>query len=199
MRHALTSEHAHDSPLRNYATRCPCGVQYCRITPDGRLTPCPYLPVEAGDLRTQSFADVWTGSPVLRALREREPGGKCGRCEYRRVCGGCRARAFARSGDYLGPDDSCVYEPTGDVPVIAPATPVSYGAAAAATLPWDDDARARMQRVPSFVRGVVTARIESFARERGHARVSAELIDEVRRSMPIDFSKRRPFFMGGDG
>jgi radical SAM protein with 4Fe4S-binding SPASM domain len=196
MRHALTS--AADTPLRNYATRCPCGVQYCRITPDGKLTPCPYLPAEAGDLRTQSFADVWTQSPVLRALREGEPGGKCGRCEYRRVCGGCRARAFARTGDYLGPDDSCVYEPTGDVAVIAPATPVSYGAPAAATLPWDDDARARMQRVPSFVRGVVTARIENFARERGHARVSAELIDEVRRSMPIDFSKRRPFFMGGD-
>jgi hypothetical protein len=43
----------------------------------------------------------------------------------------------------------------------------------------------------------VTARIESFARERGYARVSVALIDEVRRSMPIDFSKRRPFFLGG--
>jgi radical SAM protein with 4Fe4S-binding SPASM domain len=196
MRHALASEE--DTPLRNYATRCPCGVQYCRITPDGKLTPCPYLPVEAGDLRTQSFADVWAHSPVLHALREREPGGKCGRCEYRRVCGGCRARAFARTGDYLAADDSCAYEPTGDVAMVMPAAPLTYGAPAAATLPWDDDARARMQRVPSFVRGVVTARIERFARERGHTRVSTEVIDEVRRSMPIDFSKRRPFFLGGD-
>jgi radical SAM protein with 4Fe4S-binding SPASM domain len=197
MRHVLASDDA-DAPLRNYATRCPCGVQYCRITPDGKLTPCPYLPVEAGDLRTQSFANVWTDSPVLRALREREPGGKCGQCEYRLVCGGCRARAFARTGDYLGPDDSCVYEPTGDVAVIAPVTSVSYGAPAAATLAWDEDARTRMQRVPSFVRGVVISRIENYARERGHTRVSAALIDEVRRSMPIDFSKRRPFFLGGD-
>jgi hypothetical protein len=55
-----------------------------------------------------------------------------------------------------------------------------------------------MQRVPSFVRGVVVARIEGFARERGHTRVSNHLIDEVRRSMPIDFSRRRPFFMGDD-
>lgn len=196
MRHAL--ERADDSPLRNYATRCPCGVQYCRITPDGRLTPCPYLPVEAGDLRTQSFADVWRDSPVLRTLRAGTPGGKCGRCEYRDVCGGCRARAWARAGDLLAADDSCAYEPAGDRPPVAPPAAVTYGATIERALPWDDDASARMQRVPSFVRGVVIARIEQFARERGHERVSADLIDEVRRSMPIDFAKRRPFFLGGD-
>ncbi len=65
-------------------------------------------------------------------------------------------------------------------------------------MPWDADAAARMQRVPSFVRGVVMARIEAYARERGHERIVIELIDEVRRSMPVDFAKRRPFFMGGD-
>ncbi|MGH7466155.1 MAG: radical SAM/SPASM domain-containing protein, partial [Longimicrobiales bacterium] len=60
--------HVHDadpgSPLLNYATRCPCGVQYCRITPEGKVTPCPYLPEVAGDLRTQSFGDVWRYSTV---------------------------------------------------------------------------------------------------------------------------------------
>ncbi|MEX1181852.1 MAG: radical SAM protein [Gemmatimonadota bacterium] len=196
MRHVLAAED--DSPLRNYATRCPCGVQYCRITPDGKLTPCPYLPEVAGDLRTQSFADVWAGAPLLRALREREPGGKCGDCEYRRVCGGCRARAFARTGDVLGPDESCAYEPDGTVPVVEPAARVSYGADVVASLPWDDEARTRMSRVPSFVRGVVTARIEAFARERGRDRVTAELLAEVRNSMPLDFSKRRPFFLEDD-
>ncbi|MBW3661372.1 MAG: PCP reductase family protein, partial [Gemmatimonadetes bacterium] len=53
-------------------------------------------------------------------------------------------------------------------------------------------------RIPSFVRGVVTRRVEAFARERGHARVTPELMDEVRRSLPVDFSRRRPFFLGGE-
>jgi AdoMet-dependent heme synthase len=194
MRHAVAA--GGDSPLLNYATRCPCGVQYCRITPDGKLTPCPYLPEEAGDLRTQSFADVWYGSPLLRALREREPGGKCGSCEYRRVCGGCRARAYARTGDALGPDDSCAYEPDGSVPVIDAPAAIRYGSAVDATLEWDDDARARMNRVPSFVRGVVMARVEAYARARGANRVTAELLAEVRSSMPVDFSRSRPFFLG---
>ncbi len=68
------------SPVLNYQTRCPCGTQYCRITPDGKLTPCPYLPEVAGDLRTQSFADIWRSAPLFRRLREGELGGKCGAC-----------------------------------------------------------------------------------------------------------------------
>lgn len=195
MRHVLAGS---DSSLRNYATRCPCGVQYCRITPEGKLTPCPYLPVVAGDLRTQSFHEVWFDSPVLQSLRNQSPGGKCGACEYRNVCGGCRARAFARTGDIHGPDDSCVYEPTGSAEVFEPAVPVTYGSPVTGDMAWDDAARARLQRVPSFVRGVVTARIEQFARERGHQKVTSDLIDEVRRSMPVDFTRRRPFFLGGD-
>src|SRR5204862_264454 len=62
MRHA--HESAPDSPLLNYETRCPCAVQYCRITPDGKVTPCPYIPEVAGDLRRQSFAEVWSTSPL---------------------------------------------------------------------------------------------------------------------------------------
>ena len=82
-----------DSPILNYETRCPCGTQYCRITPDGKLTPCPYLPEVAGDLRTQRFAEIWRSSPLFRRLREGALGGKCGACEYRALCGGCRARS----------------------------------------------------------------------------------------------------------
>src|SRR5260370_11469688 len=57
-----------ESPVLNYATRCPCGTQYCRITPDGKLTPCPYLPAVAGDLRTPSFAEIWHAAPLFRQL-----------------------------------------------------------------------------------------------------------------------------------
>jgi radical SAM protein with 4Fe4S-binding SPASM domain len=193
MRHVL--ERADDSPLRNYASRCPCGVQYCRITPDGKLTPCPYLPVQAGDLRAQSFGEIWRNSPVLQALRAGELHGKCGSCEFREVCGGCRARAYARTGDLLGADDSCAYQPTGERAPLPAASAISYGSPVADSLPWDDEARARMQRVPSFVRAVVMARVETYARERGHARVTADLISEVRTGMPIDFAKRQPFFL----
>jgi AdoMet-dependent heme synthase len=191
MRHAWELDP--DSPLLNYATRCPCGVQYCRITPEGKLTPCPYMPAVAGDLRRQRFADVWAESPLFRSLREARPGGRCGRCEYRGVCGGCRARAYA-AGDVLGEDASCAYEPDGSRPLVEPRAAMTYGSAPAPQLEWTDGARRRMDRVPGFVRGVVMARVEGYARDHGHAVVSAELLDEVRRSMPIDFSKRLPFF-----
>ncbi|NIP80753.1 MAG: radical SAM protein [Gemmatimonadetes bacterium] len=195
MRHVVDA--APDSPLLNYETRCPCGVHYCRITPEGRVTPCPYTPAVAGDLRSQSFETVWWGSPVLRALRDGEPGGKCGRCEYREVCGGCRARAHAETGDLLAEDASCAYEPAGG-PLVRPRRDAAYGRPARPELDWDDEARARMDRIPSFVRGVVTRRVEAFARERGIDRVTVGTLDEVRRSMPVDSSGRKPFFLRGE-
>ncbi|MGH7576306.1 MAG: radical SAM protein [Longimicrobiales bacterium] len=197
MRHVHRADS--ESTLMNYGTRCPCGAQYCRITPEGKLTPCPYMPVVAADLRVTSFAEAWRASPVFRQLRSGQPGGKCGRCEYRELCGGCRARAFADTGDVLAEDASCAYEPTGDEPVLGRQRAVTYGMAAAPELEWTDEARARTQRIPGFVRGVVVARIEKYARERGLARVTPELMDEVRRTLPVDFSKRMPFFMRNGG
>ncbi|MGH7502482.1 MAG: radical SAM protein [Longimicrobiales bacterium] len=186
-----------ESPLLNYGTRCPCGVHYCRITPEGKLTPCPYMPVVAGDLRRDSFADVWRTSPVFARLRHDTPGGKCGRCEYRSVCGGCRARAWADAGDIMAEDTSCAYEPDGTIPLVA-ARAVSYGSAQRErALPWTADAESRLARVPGFVRSVVAERVENFARERGYEAITAEIMDEVRRSMPVDFSKRLPYFMRG--
>jgi radical SAM protein with 4Fe4S-binding SPASM domain len=198
MRHVL--EAAGDSPLLNYATRCPCGVHYCRITPEGKVTPCPYTPLVAGDLTTTSFREVWEQSPVFRALRHGELGGRCGSCEYRKVCGGCRARAQAETGDLLGEDPSCAYHPTGDRPVLEPRPSVMYGAAPTPqTLAWSAEARARLDKIPSFVRGVVSERVERFASERGYHVIDLEVMAEVRRQMPVDFSKRLPFFLGKEG
>jgi radical SAM protein with 4Fe4S-binding SPASM domain len=191
----LVHQRTPDSPILNYRTRCPCGVQYCRVTPDGKLTACPYLPEPAGDLRAQPFADVWTRSPLFAALRGGALGGRCGRCEYRSLCGGCRARAFGRTGDILAEDPSCTYEPDGERGPIKAARLVTYGAAAGATMPWSDQARARMERIPSFVRGVVMQRVEDYARRTGHREVTAALLTEVRSAMPVDFSKRLPFFL----
>jgi radical SAM protein with 4Fe4S-binding SPASM domain len=186
---------APDSPVLGYQTRCPCGVQYCRITPDGKLTPCPYLPETAGDLRRDRFADVWRDAPVFRTLREGELGGKCGRCEFRQLCGGCRARAFATSGDLLAADPSCAYEPSGEAPLVEPQRTVTYGAPVAHQLRWAPDAEARLRRIPSFVRGVVVQRLEDYARRQGRDEVTVELMAEVRRALPVDFSKRKPFFL----
>ena len=195
MRHVLEGDP--ESPLLNYETRCPCGVHYVRITPEGKVTPCPYSPVVAGDLATTSFREIWEHSPVLERLRSETPGGKCGRCEYREVCGGCRARAFADTGDLMGPDESCVYEPTGKVPLIERRR-LMYGQAAETELDWTPEARGRLDRIPSFVRGVVTSRVETFARERGYTRVDEQVMAEVRKSLPVDFSKKLPFFLQKD-
>jgi hypothetical protein len=74
--------------------------------------------------------------------------------------------------------------------------PASYGAPAKPALRWSPDATARLQRIPSFVRGVVVQRLEKFALDRGHDEITVDLMAEVRRSMPVDFSKRAPFFLG---
>jgi radical SAM protein with 4Fe4S-binding SPASM domain len=188
-----------DSPVLNYSTRCPCGVQYCRVTPDGKLTACPYMPLPAGDLRKQSFEEVWNESDLFLALRTAQLGGKCGKCEYRELCGGCRARAYAVEGDFLAADPSCAYEPNEMTPVIEPPRSVTYGMAVSTELDWSAEASQRVQRIPSFVRGVVVRRVEDYARRNGHTEVTLELLREVRSNMPIDFSKRKPFFMGDDG
>ena len=187
-----------ESPVLNYETRCPCGTQYCRITPDGKLTPCPYLPEAAGDLNRMSFGEIWRTAPLFQQLRTGSLGGKCGACEYRRLCGGCRARAFALAGDVLAEDPSCSYEPSGAVPVIERLRAVTYGADVTPALTWSDAARTRIERIPSFVRGVVVQRVEDFARRRGLREVTPELLAEIRSAMPIDFSKRKPFFVTDD-
>lgn len=98
---------------------CIAGRHYCRVTPTGEVTPCPYLPLAVGSVRETPFAKIWHGSPVLRQLRD--PGalrGRCGRCEYNRVCGGCRARAYGAADPgsgaeaYLGEDPWCRHEPS---------------------------------------------------------------------------------------
>ncbi|HEY4682720.1 MAG TPA: radical SAM protein [Candidatus Acidoferrales bacterium] len=91
---------------------CLAGSGVCFISHKGEVFPCGYLPVKAGDLRTQSFVEVWEGSEVFAALRDTANlTGKCGRCEFRNICLGCRARAYAATGDYLAEEPFCIYQP----------------------------------------------------------------------------------------
>lgn len=146
---------------------CMAGTQYCRITPGGDVTPCPYMTVVAGNVRRQTFSEIWLDSPVLAALRD--PGrlkGRCGACEYRELCGGCRCRAYAGLDDYLEEDPACPHQPTG--------RPLD-----AAEILWSDDARARLERIPiAFIRDKVRSGLESYARRQGARLITAELMKE---------------------
>jgi len=88
---------------------CSAGRGFVYIKPNGEVWPCPFIEVSCGNVRQTPFPTLWATSPVLKGLREREKRlkGHCGECQYRRLCGGCRGRAWATSGDYLAEDPSC--------------------------------------------------------------------------------------------
>lgn len=91
---------------------CLGGTSFCFVSHDGIVQPCGYLDVPCGDLRRQNFGDVWRDSDVFRKLRDfKGYKGKCGRCEYVNVCGGCRARAYETAGDFLEEEPLCSYLP----------------------------------------------------------------------------------------
>ena len=91
---------------------CLAGTGFCFISHRGKVQGCGYLNVEAGDVRKQPFDQIWIGSPVFKRLRDLSNiKGKCGVCEYKRICGGCRARAFEATGDYLEAEPYCIHEP----------------------------------------------------------------------------------------
>ena len=115
--------------MSEWVRGCMAGLYYCRIYPSGEVTPCPYLPLNLGNIRERPFKDIWFNSEVFKALRDFDQlKGKCGICEHREVCGGCRARAYGvttdqmdfcgalhepttSQGDYLASDPWCVYQP----------------------------------------------------------------------------------------
>jgi AdoMet-dependent heme synthase len=168
--------------LKNYAHgSCPAGKYYCRITPLGEVTPCPYMPVAAGNLRQTSFADLWRDAPVFADLREPKLGGRCGACEFSKVCGGCRCRAYATHGDYLAEDPACGYEPGGHGGQVIelPAT-LTFGLPVDYELVWEEAARDRLAAIPSFARGMVVKAVEAYARGRGDIVITPALLADVR-------------------
>jgi len=92
---------------------CLAGISYCFISSGGIVQPCGYLELNSGDLTKSPFPDIWRSSPIFADLRDfSKYKGKCGRCEYITVCGGCRARAYAAHGDYLSEEPLCAYNPS---------------------------------------------------------------------------------------
>lgn len=93
-----------------YTRGCLAGISYCLVGPEGDVQPCAYLPISVGNVREMSLDRIWSESPVFARLREMRYTGSCGKCSYKRICGGCRARAYEIGGDYLGPDPMCTYQ-----------------------------------------------------------------------------------------
>jgi radical SAM protein with 4Fe4S-binding SPASM domain len=184
------------APIRTYsggAGGCPAGTHYMGIRPNGDVTPCPYLPVFAGTLRSASLADLWTSSTLFTDIRQRASlGGRCGECEMNAHCGGCRARAYGMTGDLMSEDPLCTHTPgtfAGSPLLVSapPATPgplIEYGKPSTTTIAWDDAAEARMKKVPAFVRGMVVKAVEDSCRKNGISRVTIEELERIRARMP---------------
>ncbi len=106
------SRHARDLAGPETRRGCLAGTGICFISHRGEMFPCGYLPVQAGSIRQEAFAVIWQTAPIFADLRDPDRlMGKCGACEYRVVCGGCRARAFGQTGHYLHEEPFCNYVP----------------------------------------------------------------------------------------
>jgi heme b synthase len=105
---AKSSEH----PFHTMTRGCMGGSSFCFISHTGQVQPCGYLDLDCGQIKENSFADIWKNSGIFKNLRDlQQLKGKCGHCEFIRVCGGCRARAHEITGNYLAEEPFCVYEP----------------------------------------------------------------------------------------
>lgn len=157
----ITSAHGYE------AGGCLAGTHYCRVSPGGQVTACPYIEVPVGSVRTTPFAEIWRQAPMFRRLRAPQLKGRCGACEYRKICGGCRARSLARGGTLMGEDFLCNYQPRGGA-VIEPLRN------AGGEIVWSAEAEQRLAQVPPFLRRMVRSRVEAEARRHGRDTVAAD-------------------------
>jgi radical SAM protein with 4Fe4S-binding SPASM domain len=163
--------------------KCMAGKNYCRISPEGDVTPCPYMPVVTGNIKEKSFLELWENSRDFQSLRSSFYKGKCKLCEFQLICGGCRARAFASYQDYMEEDTWCSYIPKG-TDVIAPPTfyedPLSSDAYTEFRPQWTEEAEKRLKSVPFFVRSMVRSFLEKYASENRHTEITPALMEEAK-------------------
>ncbi len=178
---------------RTYSGGCPAATHYSRISPEGDLTPCPFIAESVGNLKTDTFKNLWETAPLMLELRNRKGlEGKCGTCEFSAMCSGCRARAFAETGNYMAEDPSCDYEPgKHGGKEITLKIEDTLGLEVEFHTTWTPEAKQRLERIPSFARGMVVKGIEKFAAER-----NIKLIDEavVKKSREEMITKRGAMF-----
>jgi radical SAM protein with 4Fe4S-binding SPASM domain len=178
----ITAAHGYE------AGGCLAGTRYCRVTPDGGVTACPYMEAPVGSVREQSFQTIWREAPLFAELRAPKLEGRCGDCEYTKICGGCRARPMARDGNVMGEDFLCAYQPGGGA--VIETMPRRQG-----EMPWSADAEQRLTHVPPFVRRFVRKSVEDYVQEQGRNEVTAADMQAVARRRFGDAGP--PSFMGG--
>ena len=96
--------------LAEFIGGCGCGRFYCAIRPNGAIEPCVFFRYSVGNIKFDNLEKVWADNRVLKELRNKDIlEGNCGKCDYRYYCGGCRARAYGYTGNYLAPDPGCIF------------------------------------------------------------------------------------------
>ncbi|MBM2833977.1 MAG: nirJ 3 [Candidatus Brocadiaceae bacterium] len=181
----IVYEHDSSSPLiRAYAGGCPAGTHYCRITPEGNITPCPYMPNVSGNVREKSFVEIWKDTADFQTLRYASLNGRCGVCEFMDICKGCRARALATTGNQMDEDEWCDYTPGkyGNK-VIRLSKSETFGTEENFTMNWRPEAKNILKQIPSFGRGMVIKNVERFAVKNNHQEITLEIMKAAREEM----------------
>jgi radical SAM protein with 4Fe4S-binding SPASM domain len=192
-RRILYQRNPESSLLKLDAGKCMAGTHYCRITPEGKVTSCPYMQGAAGDLRERGFHEIWQNSEEFASLRTPSLQGKCKACEFQLICGGCRARAYAAHGSLMDEDPWCVHVPNGSN-VITPPVFSSQGEPVCddGHKPvWTREAEDRVKKIPFFVRSMVKSAIERFAVNNGCREITPELMMKARKNYGMEKMARK--------
>lgn len=153
---------------------CLAAKNYFRVTPNGDVTPCPYMPLSAGNLREKGLESIWHDSELFHNLRSSSLKGKCGRCEFNEICGGCRARALAIKGDAMEEDPWCLHQPSGKK---------EMDAEEQGDLQWTPDAEKLMDKIPFFIRNSVKKGVIEYAKKEGLSLITPEILSKLKRKV----------------
>ena len=163
-----------ESPLVKGATAgCVAGRGYLRISPEGFVTACPYIPANADSpsvLKT-SLKDIWERDPSFASLRTPVLTGRCAQCGYKDSCGGCRARAYAAKGSLMEEDPLCAYEPKENEKRETPKQNAPT---------WSIEAQERLKKIPPFLRPMIKKGLERYATSKDIELITPELMAELR-------------------
>jgi radical SAM protein with 4Fe4S-binding SPASM domain len=193
-RRILYQRNPESSLLKLEAGKCMAGTSYCRITPEGKVTSCPYMQSTAGNVRVKSFQEIWNKSGEFTLLRNPCLLGKCGACEFRLLCGGCRARAYATHDNMMEEDPWCAFTPHGsDVidPPVFNTFDAKHISGDSGSLVWTKEAEGRLKKVPFFVRSMVRGAVERYAVNNQHNEITPEIMQKARQNYGMEKMARR--------
>ncbi|MBI5887994.1 MAG: radical SAM protein [Deltaproteobacteria bacterium] len=169
-----------EGPLhKGAASGCIAASSYLRISPEGFVTPCPYIPhnAKSPNLKDISLREIWETDETFLSLRSPSLKGRCARCDWEKLCGGCRARAFAHSGDLMAEDPWCSYDPV--------KTKTVKGKNSNDAPVWTSDAEKRLEGAPFFLRSMIKAGLERYAKAKGLREITPEMMKELREKVSL--------------